>query len=315
MTAGPPNDARVWLSPEAPDTIADAVRRGGGELVPGERANAIVWYGYEHLAPEQVPLARSLLRDDVRWVQLDSAGVEAWFEHGLVDDARVWTSAAGAYGPAVAEHIVAFVLAAAKRLPEAARSTTWRKPELEGRRLAGSTVGIVGAGAAGRDAIRLLAPFDVRILALTRSGRDVPGADRSLGPDGLDELLSASDYVVLCTPLTPATEGLIGARELELLGSEGVLVNVGRGGLVDTDALLEALSAGRLRGAALDVTDPEPLPDGHPLWSDPRVLITPHVANTREQLDAALAHRVEENVVRFRAGQDLLGPIDPAAGY
>ena len=295
--------------------IAEAVRRGGGELVAGERANAIVWYGYEHLAPEQVPLARSLLRDDVRWVQLDSAGVEPWFEHGLVDDARVWTSAAGAYDVAVAEHILAFVLAAAKRLPEAARSTTWRKPELEGRQLAGSTVGIVGAGATGLEAIRLLEPFGVRIVALTRSGRDVPGADRSLGPDGLDDLLAASDYVVLCAPLTPATEGLIGARELELIGPGGVLVNVGRGALVDTGALVAALRADRLRGALLDVTDPEPLPDGHPLWSDPRALITPHVANTRAQLDAALAQRVEENVARFRAGKELLGPIDPVAGY
>jgi phosphoglycerate dehydrogenase-like enzyme len=315
MTARPPSDARVWLSPEAPAAIADAVRRGGGEIVPGDRANAIVWYGYEHLAPEQVPLARSLLRDDVRWVQLDSAGVEAWFEHGLVDDARVWTSAAGAYGVAVAEHILALVLASAKRLPEAARSTTWRKPELEGLPLAGSAVGIVGAGAAGREAIRLLTPFDVRIVALTRSGRAVSGADRSLGPDGLDDLLAASDYVVLCTPLTPETEGMIGARELELLGPGGVLVNVGRGALVDTDALVEALCAGRLRGALLDVTDPEPLPDGHPLWSDPRVLITPHVANTRAQLDAALARRVEENMARFRAGDELIGAIDPAAGY
>ena len=92
-------------------------------------------------------------------------------------------------------------------------------------------------------------------------------------------------------------------------------MNVGRGGLVDTGALVEALHAGRLRGALLDVTDPEPLPDGHPLWSEPRALITPHVANTRAQLDAALARRVEENVARFKAGDELIGPIDPAAGY
>ena len=120
---------------------------------------------------------------------------------------------------------------------------------------------------------------------------------------------------MLCAPLTPATEGLIGARELDLIGPDGVLVNVGRGALVDTGALVAALRAGRLGSALLDVTDPEPLPDGHPLWSDPRALITPHVANTRAQLDAALAQRVEENVVRFRAGEELLGPIDPVAGY
>ena len=92
-------------------------------------------------------------------------------------------------------------------------------------------------------------------------------------------------------------------------------MNVGRGALVDTDALVEALREGRLRGACLEVTDPEPLPDGHPLWSEPRALITPHVANTRTQLDAALARRAADNVARFRAGEPLIGLIDVTAGY
>jgi phosphoglycerate dehydrogenase-like enzyme len=108
---------------------------------------------------------------------------------------------------------------------------------------------------------------------------------------------------------------MIGARELALLGPGGVLVNVARGGLVDTDALVAALRGNRLRGALLEVTDPEPLPDGHPLWTEPRALITPHVANTRAQLDAALMRRVEQNVARFRAGEPLLGVIDSLAGY
>ena len=155
----------------------------------------------------------------------------------------------------------------------------------------------------------------MHVIASTRSGAEVPGADRSFGPEGLDDLLERSDYVVLCAPLTPETTGLIGERELALLGPAGVLVNVGRGALVDTEALVAALRDGRLRGALLDVTDPEPLPDGHPLWSEPRALITPHVANTRAQLDAALAQRVEQNVARFRAGEPLIGVIDPAAGY
>jgi D-3-phosphoglycerate dehydrogenase len=120
---------------------------------------------------------------------------------------------------------------------------------------------------------------------------------------------------VLCAPLTPETHGLIGARELELLGPRGVLVNVGRGGLIDTGALVAALRGKQLGGAFLDVTEPEPLPTGHPLWSEPRALITPHRANTRAQLDAALARRVEQNVARFRADEPLLGVIDPVAGY
>jgi phosphoglycerate dehydrogenase-like enzyme len=309
------NPARVWLSPEAPRDLADAVRRAGGELVAADDANVVVWYGYEHLRRDQVPLARSLLRDSVRWVQLDSAGIEPWVEYGLVDGTRIWTSAAGAYAVAVAEYVLALLLAAAKRLPECARAHTWLKPELEGRPLGGSTIGIVGAGAIGRETIRLLEPFGVRVLALTRSGADVPGADRSVGPGGLDELLEESEYVVLCAPLTAETARMIGARELALLGPGGVLVNVARGGLVDTGALVAALRDGRLRGACLEVTDPEPLPEGHPLWSEPRALITPHVSNTRAQLDAALARRVEQNVARFRAGEPLIGVIDRATGY
>ena len=315
MTGRPTTSARVWLSPETPGALADAVLRAGGEIVPADRANAILWYAYSALGPADVQLVRSLLRDSVEWVQLNSAGVEEWFELALVDAARVWTSAAGAFAAAVAEHIVALLLAAAKRLPECARADSWRKPELEGRPLAGSTIGIVGAGAIGRQTIRRLEPFGVRVIASTRSGTAVPGAERSLAPGDLDELLAASDYVVLCAPLTPETHGLIGARELDLVGPRGVLVNVGRGALVDTDALVAALRSSRLGGAFLDVTEPEPLPTGHPLWSEPRALITPHVANTRAQLDAALVRRVEQNVARFRAGEPLLGVIDPVAGY
>ena len=103
MQSAAPKAARVWLSPEAPGGLVEAVRRAGGEIVPAGEANVVVWYGYHHLKPEQVPLARSLLRESVEWVQLDSAGIEPWVEHGLVNGERVWTSAAGAYAAAVAE--------------------------------------------------------------------------------------------------------------------------------------------------------------------------------------------------------------------
>jgi D-3-phosphoglycerate dehydrogenase len=216
---------------------------------------------------------------------------------------------------AVAEHVLALLLASAKRLVECARADTWRHADLQGVPLSGSTVGIVGAGGIGREIIRRLEPFDVRVIASTHSGSAVKGAARSLGAGDLDELLTESDYVVLCAPLTPETRGLIGARELDLIGPRGALINVARGALVDTGAVVAALRDGRLGGAFLDVTEPEPLPSGHPLWSEPRALVTPHVANTRQQLEAALLRRVEQNVARFRAGEPLLGVIDPAAGY
>ena len=246
-------------------------------------------------------------------MQLDSAGVERWLQAGLIDGTRAWTGAQVVFAADVAEHVVAFLLAAARRLPQAARKQEWA--ELGGDRFAGRTVGIVGAGGIGGETITRLGPFGVRILALTRSGRDVTGADRSLGPDGLDELLAESDYVVLAVPLTESTRGLIGRRELELIGPDGWLVNVGRGALVDTDALVAALAEGRIAGACLDVTDPEPLPAGHPLWTFENVLVTPHVANPPGTIYEPLAERVAENVRRFREGRELVGVIDPERGY
>jgi phosphoglycerate dehydrogenase-like enzyme len=246
-------------------------------------------------------------------VQLDAAGVDRWLDERLVDRDRRWTAVHAVYAPDVAEHAVAFVLAAARRFPQAARRTEWR--ELDAEPLAGRTVGLVGAGAIGRETIARLRPFGVRLLAVTRSGRAVEGVDRSLGADGLAELLAASDHVVLAVPLTPATRGLIGERELDLLGPRGWLVNVGRGRLVDTDALVRALDAGRIGGACLDVTDPEPLPPNHPLWRFENVLVTPHVANPPGTIYEPLARLVEENVRRFTGGRDLLGEIDPERGY
>ena len=298
---------RIWIGPDAHPLLAEAVERAGGSLADPARASAIVWHGGP---PERI---REVLHPGVEWVQLDSAGVDAWLARRLLDRERIWTAVHEVYAPDVAEHAVAFVLAAARRLAEAARRREWR--ELAGERLAGRTVGIVGAGAIGRETIARLRPFGVRTLALTRSGHDVPGADRSLPADGLAKLLAESDYVVLAAPLTYETRGMIGRRELELVGPDGWLVNVARGALVVTDALVEALVQGALGGACLDVTDPEPLPADHPLWRFENVLVTPHVANPPGTTAEPLARLVEENVRRFRAGRELLGVVDPERGY
>jgi phosphoglycerate dehydrogenase-like enzyme len=302
-------EARVWLGPDHPRELADAIERAGGELVSVEDANVIVWTS-EADRPEAI---RDYLHAGIAWVQLEPAGIDDWIEKGLLDRERTWTAAQGVYAADVAEHAVALILAAARRLGEAARRRDWRR--LEGDRVAGKTVGIVGAGGIGRETIRRIRPFGVRILAMTRSGRPVPDADRSLAAEGLDDILAESDYVVLAVPLTAETRRLVGRRELALMGPDAWLINVGRGPLVDTEALVAALADGGIGGACLDVTEPEPLPDGHPLWDFDTVLVTPHVANPWRERFGPLAERVAENVTRFRENRPLVGVVDLERAY
>jgi D-3-phosphoglycerate dehydrogenase len=297
----------IFVGPEAEDHLVAAVREGGGEPAAApEDADAVVWADHDPDALPQLP-------ERVRWVQLPSAGVEAWMASGVVDGRRTWTSAAGAYATSVAEHALALLLAGARRLADAARATSWGAQP--GHGLAGRTVAIVGAGGIGRELIALLAPLGTEIIAVTRRGRPVEGASTTLPADRADEVWPAADYVVIAAPATADTQHLVGAEQLDAMRDHAWLVNIARGSLVDTGALTEALAAGTIGGAALDVTDPEPLPDGHPLWHEPRALITPHAANPEPVYQRALAERVRENVARFAAGDELVGRIDPDAGY
>jgi D-3-phosphoglycerate dehydrogenase len=234
-----------------------------------------------------------------------------------VDDGRIWTSATGSFGPAVAEHALALMLAADKALHSFARERTWIPDgRHEVRSLAGETVLIVGAGGIGRALIGLLAPFGAEAIAVTRRGLAVPGAARTLPADQVSaEVWGAARHVVVAAPATDGTRHLVGAHELAAMREDAWLVNVARGSLVDTGALVEALRSGSIAGAALDVTDPEPLPDGHPLWELPNALITPHVATPPSAERIAFAARVRENVRRYAAGEDLEGLIDAEGGY
>jgi phosphoglycerate dehydrogenase-like enzyme len=299
----------IWI--EADETwrpgIEAAVRDGGGVEAPLEDARAIVWAADR---PHDL-LAR--LHDGIEWVQLWSAGIEDWFAAGVIDERRRWTAAKGVYAGPIAEYVLAMMLAAVRRLPEVIRDDAWRPRDV--RPLRGSTAGIVGAGGIGAAVIDILRPLGVRTIAVTRSGRAVEGADVSLGAADLTEAVRESDFLVLAAPDTDETRGLFDARLLGQLRPHAWIVNVGRGSIVDTDALVEALRAGRLGGAALDVTDPEPLPPDHPLWALPNAIVTSHTANTPRLGGAAYAARVRENVRRFGTGEPLLGLVDPRVGY
>lgn len=299
--------AAIHLGPKHPAELEDAVRGAGGTLTTVDEAEAIVWYGGK---PADFPRT---LPPGIRWVQLPSAGVEPWLASGVLPEDAVVTSAAGAYAATVAEHTLALLLAGARRLPELARARTWTTPSPS--TLRGATVLVVGAGGIGSELIDMLTPLGARVVAVTRSGREVEGAAVSVAADRMRDLLAEADHVVLTAPATAETEHLIGADELARMRSTAWLVNVSRGSLVDTEALLAALQGEWIAGAALDVTDPEPLPDGHPLWAERNVLITPHTANPKTLLLPRLAERVAENVRRFLAGDELLGVVDRARGY
>jgi phosphoglycerate dehydrogenase-like enzyme len=306
MSAGPP---RIAVGPEPADWAAEAIRRGGGEPVTLDQDPVgLVWT--DGGAMEAL---RGALRPGISWVQLPQAGIERVFEAGVIDHARTWTSAKGAYADPVAEHALALILAGLRLLKIRARASSWGEPA--GVSLFGQPVTVVGGGGIATVLLRLLEPFGTPVTVVRRQPEPVPGAARTFGSDRLAEALAGARAVVLTPALTPQTRGMIGPAELAVMEPYAWLVNVGRGGLVRTEALVDALRAGQIGGAALDVTDPEPLPDGHPLWDLPNCLITPHTADTEEMTRPLLAARITENVRRLAAGQELIGQVDPDLGY
>jgi phosphoglycerate dehydrogenase-like enzyme len=302
---------RIAVGPRPADWAAEAIRRGGGELVPLDREpEGLVWT--DGRAMDQL---RSVLAawPRISWVQLPQAGIERAVEADVIDHERRWTSAKGAYAEPVAEHALALLLAGLRQLTVRARARSWGEPG--GVSLFGQPVTIVGAGGIATALLRLLEPFRTQVTIVRRRAEPLPGAVRTVGTDRLTEALVGARAVVLTLALTPQTKALIGPAELAAMERDGWLVNVARGGLVDTGALLDALLSGQIGGAALDVTDPEPLPPGHPFFSLPNCLITPHTADTEEMTRPLLADRIAENVRRLAAGQQLVGQVDPDLGY
>jgi phosphoglycerate dehydrogenase-like enzyme len=300
---------RIAVGPRPADWAAEAIRRGGGEPVTLDQDPVgLVWT--DGAATQAL---REALSPQITWVQLPQAGVERVFAAGVIDHERRWTSAKGAYAEPVAEHALALVLAGLRLLKVRAQARSWGEPA--GVSLFGQPVTVVGAGGIATVLMRLLEPFRAPVTIVRRQAEPVPGAARTLGSDRLAEALAGARAVVLALALTPETRGMIGAAELAAMEPYAWLINVGRGCLVDTGALVHALRAGQIGGAGLDVTDPEPLPDGHPLWDLPNCLITPHTADTEEMTRPLLAVRIAENVRRLTAGQELIGQVDPDLGY
>ena len=300
LDLAPSVDVRIgntpeWLRTEMPE--AGVILMGGNH---GREFQAL-W-----------PLARK-----VRWVHSLWAGVENMLSPEFIASPVPLTNARGVFAESLAEFVLGAILHFAKRIPAMMalqREGGWREFDVE--MAGGRVLGIVGYGEIGQAAGRLAAAIGMRVQGLRRNPGAPDGiAERVFGAEGLAELLRSSDYVLLALPNAPASRNLIGAAELEAMKPSAVLINVGRGSAVDEPALIDALRAGRIAGAALDVFAREPLPPGHPLYALENVLISFHSADRTPDWQERAVRRFLENFERFRTGRPLVAVVDKAAGY
>ena len=300
---------RIAVGPHGvADWARDAVRDGGGEVVEPSEAQGLIWTDFDSTDQLVATLDRN---PRITWVQVPFSGVETYLPY--IDATRTWTSAKGVFGGAVAELALALLLGGMRHVAGYAREQQWT--EDHGRTLFGARVTILGAGGIAQALVSLLQPFKCHITVVRNRQGDLPGVDKVVTTPELNTALSQADAVVMAVALTSQTHGIMGKEQFEAMQSHVWLVNVGRGKQIVTDDLVWALQTGEIGGAALDVTDPEPLPVGHPLWSMPNSIITPHVGNTAEMVPPLLALRIAENVRRLAIGEQLIGIIDQTVGY
>jgi phosphoglycerate dehydrogenase-like enzyme len=301
--------SRVAVGPAAtPDWLRDAVRAGGCTVVEYPDADALVW-GDPRGANELGAVLRQY--PHFRWVQLPFAGIENFVPH--LDDRRVWTSGKGVYAEPVAELCIAFLLGGMRHVIGYSRVREWTVDH--GRYLLGGNIVIVGGGGIADSLVRMLQGFNTHITIVRRHPRPMSGVQRVVGQDELHSLLPTADAVVLACALTPETERMFSTREFAMMKRDAWIVNVGRGRLIVADDLVAALRDGRIGGATLDVTEPEPLPKEHPLWTLDNCLITPHIGNTRAMAKPLLSERIARNCRLFAAGEPLVGVVDVSLGY
>ncbi len=261
---------------------------------------------------------------DLRWVQLGTAGVERYLTIPELGSGRVLlTNGQRLASPVIAEHVMALTRALARGLNRAVVAQTsgsWQQSEIGESAplttLRGKTMLVVGLGGIGTEVARLADGAGMRVTAIRNSRRSGPTFVASVGlSEDLETYAREADVVVNCLPMTPDTEDLFNAELFAAMKPTAFFINIGRGGTVDTDSLVAALVNRQIAGAALDVTDPEPLPEGHPLWKAPNLIITPHFAAWSDDDSELMWLLFRENLRRFVAGEQLLSVVDPKAGY
>lgn len=298
---------------EWPDAIAEIEAAGHTFVENVHDADFLVFNGGPGKFPDPLP-------ENIRYVQATFAGIDALHEAGLIRPGGVrWACASGLYDDTVAESTIAILLAQMHMHKMITLAGEWSvRRDVDKRKqwlFDNKTVAIIGAGRIAVKLIEMLSVFGVRIIAVTRSGRTVDGADESYAIADVDRVWGKADVVVVLAPLTPETRHMINRDVFGKMRSNAVLVNVARGPLVHTDDLVEALRNGTIAGAALDVTEPEPLPDDHPLWDIETCMITPHTANTYTIIQERTGRLVVENAAAFEAGERMPNEVNLDAGY
>jgi phosphoglycerate dehydrogenase-like enzyme len=319
-------DVTVWVLARASDASLAVLQEAG----PGVRLVVGAGPGdFREAPPAEVILACSMGRaalepvlakaPGVRWIHSRATGLDSLLFPALVESDVVLTNGRGVFSPSLAEFAIAALLYFARDFPRllaSQRRGAWEP--FEPLDLTGRTLGIVGYGDIGRAVAERAHRLGMRVLALRRrpalSAGD-PWVDETLPPGALLSLMRRADDVVVATPLTPETRGLVGETAIGAMKPGAVLVNLGRGPVVDEPALVRALAERRIRGAALDVFETEPLPAGHALWALDNVLVSPHCAdNTPGWLEAAMRAFLA-NLERYRRGERLLNVVDKSLGY
>ncbi|MGC9360425.1 MAG: D-2-hydroxyacid dehydrogenase [Anaerolineae bacterium] len=256
----------------------------------------------------------------LRWYQQWGAGAD-WLRR--YPDVRasglILTNASGVHAIPISEHIIGMALALARGLHAAVRHQVehrWHRPEGGIRELAGATMLLIGVGAIGSRTARLAKALDMRVLGVRRDpAQGDPHVDAMYGPGDLPELWAQADLVVLTVPLTDETHHMVDEAALRAMPSHAVIINIGRGGTIDQEALVRALQEGWIGGAGLDVFDPEPLSEDSPLWDMPNVLITSHYAGTSPVYNQRALAIFTDNLARYVAGQPLRNVVDKELGY
>lgn len=256
----------------------------------------------------------------LRWLQLSGAGVNGLITPEIRDSELIITNASGIHAEPITEHMFAMLLMVTRNLAQAwdqQKTRSWNSGELSKNleMLAGKTLGVLGVGAIGGHSARVGQGFAMRVLGLRRGAEPHPHVEKMYAPEERLEFFRQTDVVMNSLPLTERTHHFMGPEEFAALPPGAIVINTGRGGTIHTEAMMAALREGRLGAALLDVTDPEPLPPDHPLWSMENVYITPHYSGSHPGYQERAARIFLENLRRYVAGEEMVNVVDKHEGY